>query len=155
LSTGAAFTIPAAFNMIIQLFPDPAEQARAIAIFGTSGALGNIGGLLIGGVLSQLATWHWIFWVVAIITLPIAIGSVFFIPNQKLPELSEKDGVRGRRWERLDMIGVSTLIGLSSFLTLLGCVADVLFVQSLSFFSSSLLRKDQTKGGEPLELSLL
>jgi hypothetical protein len=38
---GAAFTIPAAFNMLVKLFPDPRERARAIGIFGITGSIGN------------------------------------------------------------------------------------------------------------------
>jgi hypothetical protein len=36
---GAAFTIPAAFQMVIRTFPDPKEQGFALAIFGSSAAL--------------------------------------------------------------------------------------------------------------------
>jgi MFS family permease len=39
--TGAAFTIPAAFQMIVRLFPDPNEQGAALAVFGTAAALAN------------------------------------------------------------------------------------------------------------------
>jgi MFS family permease len=37
----AAITIPSALNLIVHLFPHPAEQARAIGIFGSVAALGN------------------------------------------------------------------------------------------------------------------
>jgi MFS family permease len=38
---GGALTIPSALNLIVQLFPEPQEQGRAIAMFGASGAIGN------------------------------------------------------------------------------------------------------------------
>jgi hypothetical protein len=38
---GGAMTIPSALNLIVQIFTDPQEQARAIALFGGAGAIGN------------------------------------------------------------------------------------------------------------------
>jgi MFS family permease len=38
---GGSLTIPSALNLIVQLFPEPQEQGRAIAMFGASGAIGN------------------------------------------------------------------------------------------------------------------
>ena len=55
---GASLTIPAATNLIIHLFPDPKEQAIAIALFGGSGAIANILGLIIGGAL-LVADYTW------------------------------------------------------------------------------------------------
>jgi MFS family permease len=39
--TGAAFTIPSALALIIRLFPDPAEQSKALGFFGSAAGLGN------------------------------------------------------------------------------------------------------------------
>jgi MFS family permease len=100
---GAAFTISSALNLIVRLFPDPAEQSRAISWFGSAGAFGNVGGLLIGGVLAEFATWHWIFWLITLIAVPIALVSFIFIPTQPLTPASERPG--------LDLIGITTLTG--------------------------------------------
>jgi len=41
----AVLTIPSAINMLIQMWPDPTEQAKKLALFGMAGALANtIGG---------------------------------------------------------------------------------------------------------------
>lgn len=37
----ASLTIPSALTLLVNLFPDPAEQARAIGVFGGCGAIGN------------------------------------------------------------------------------------------------------------------
>lgn len=37
----ASLTIPSALNLLVNLFPDPSEQARSIGVFGGSGAVGN------------------------------------------------------------------------------------------------------------------
>ncbi|QRW17197.1 major facilitator superfamily transporter [Rhizoctonia solani] len=48
---GASLTIPSSLNLIIQLFPDPQEQSRAIGLFGAMGAIGNVLGTIVGAVL--------------------------------------------------------------------------------------------------------
>jgi predicted MFS family arabinose efflux permease len=76
-------TIPSALSLIVQLFPDPSHQARAISLFGSAGAIGNVLGILIGAVLVQYASWSWIFWFVAIVGMGVAIICFFLIPNAK------------------------------------------------------------------------
>jgi hypothetical protein len=49
--------------MIVTLFDSPAEQARAIGAFAFTGAVGASAGLILGGLLVQYASWHWIFFV--------------------------------------------------------------------------------------------
>jgi MFS family permease len=100
---GGALTIPSALSLIVQLFPDPSHQARAIALFGSAGAIGNVLGILIGAVLVQYASWSWIFWFVAIVGVAIAAVCLLLIPNAKRN--------RGQR-VRFDAIGVSILTGM-------------------------------------------
>jgi MFS family permease len=80
---GGALTIPSALSLIVQLFPDPAHQARAISLFGSAGAIGNVLGILIGAALVQYSGWSWIFWFVAIIGILIGAVSLFLIPAAK------------------------------------------------------------------------
>lgn len=78
---GGALTIPSALSLIVQLFPDPTHQARAISLFGSAGAIGNVLGILIGAVLVQYAGWSWIFWFVAIVGVGIAAICLLLIPS--------------------------------------------------------------------------
>ncbi|KAH7090873.1 MFS general substrate transporter [Auriculariales sp. MPI-PUGE-AT-0066] len=55
----AAMTIPSSLTLLIRLFPDPAEQARAIGVYGGSAALGNVLGLILGALLIEYANWSW------------------------------------------------------------------------------------------------
>ncbi|MGC1214455.1 MAG: MFS transporter [Micromonospora sp.] len=64
---GGALTTAVSLGMIVRLFPQPAERARAIAVFSFTGAAGASIGLLVGGVLTDLAGWRSIF----LINLPI------------------------------------------------------------------------------------
>jgi EmrB/QacA subfamily drug resistance transporter len=66
---GGAMASAVTLGMIVRLFDQPTEQGRAIGAFSFVGAVGASAGLIIGGLLVQLASWHWIFFV----NLPIGL----------------------------------------------------------------------------------
>ncbi|GCB44870.1 transport integral membrane protein [Streptomyces sp. NL15-2K] len=66
---GGAMTSAVVLGMLVALFPEPREQARAIAVFSAVGAAGGALGTFLGGALTQALSWHWIF----LINLPIGI----------------------------------------------------------------------------------
>lgn len=64
----AVLTIPSAINMIVQMYPDPDEQAKKLGLFGMSGALANTIALVLAGVF-LLADWRWYFRFITILTV--------------------------------------------------------------------------------------
>ena len=68
---GGAMTSAVILGMIVTMFPEPKEQAKAIGIYGFVASAGGSIGLLAGGVLTDAINWHWIFF----INLPIAAGT--------------------------------------------------------------------------------
>jgi EmrB/QacA subfamily drug resistance transporter len=66
---GGAMASAVALGMIVKLFPEPLQQAKAIGVFSFVASGGASLGLLAGGVLTQVLSWHWIFFV----NLPIGI----------------------------------------------------------------------------------
>jgi MFS family permease len=60
---GAAMASAVTLGMIVRLFDSPAEQNRAMGAFAFTGAAGASAGLILGGLLVQYASWHWIFFV--------------------------------------------------------------------------------------------
>jgi EmrB/QacA subfamily drug resistance transporter len=58
-----------AFSLIVVLFTEPSERAKAMGVFGCVMAGGGSIGVLAGGVLTDLVGWHWIF----LVNLPIGI----------------------------------------------------------------------------------
>ena len=60
---GGALTSAVILGMIVTMFPEPGEQARAIGVFAFVASAGGAVGLLVGGVLTQSINWHWIFFV--------------------------------------------------------------------------------------------
>jgi EmrB/QacA subfamily drug resistance transporter len=66
---GAAIITAVSLSLITTLFEEPTERAKAIAIYGFMNAIGGCIGELLGGLLTQLLGWHWIF----LISVPIGL----------------------------------------------------------------------------------
>jgi len=66
---GGAMTSAVILGMVVTLFPEPHEQARAIGIYSFVAAAGASIGLLAGGFLTDALNWHWIF----LVNIPIGI----------------------------------------------------------------------------------
>src|SRR3954462_1460725 len=68
---GGAMTSAVILGMIFTMFPDPREQARAMGVFSFVASGGGSVGLIAGGVLTDVISWHWIFF----INIPIGIAT--------------------------------------------------------------------------------
>ena len=66
-----AMTSAVILGMVVTMFPEPREQAKAIGVYSFVAAAGASIGLLMGGVLTQAINWHWIFFV----NIPIGIAT--------------------------------------------------------------------------------
>jgi EmrB/QacA subfamily drug resistance transporter len=71
---GGAMTSAVVLGMIVTMFPEPREQAKAIGVYAFVASAGGSVGLLAGGVLTQSINWHWIFFV----NIPIGIATMAF-----------------------------------------------------------------------------
>jgi EmrB/QacA subfamily drug resistance transporter len=71
---GGAMTSAVILGMIVTMFPEPGEQAKAIGVYSFVASAGGSVGLLLGGVLTEAISWHWIFFV----NLPIAVVTGIF-----------------------------------------------------------------------------
>src|SRR5213595_2897210 len=58
---GGALTSSVILGMIVTMFPEPREQAKAMGVFSFVAAGGGSVGLIAGGILTDLINWHWIF----------------------------------------------------------------------------------------------
>jgi EmrB/QacA subfamily drug resistance transporter len=69
---GGALTSAVVLGMVVTMFPEPREQAKAIGVYGFVASAGGSIGLLAGGVITDLISWHWIFFV----NLPIGVAAI-------------------------------------------------------------------------------
>jgi len=67
---GGAVASAVILGMIVTMFPEPREQAKAIGIYSFVASAGASIGLLLGGVLTEAINWHWIFFV----NLPVGVA---------------------------------------------------------------------------------
>ena len=66
-----------ALALIMGLFREPAERAKAMGVFGFVMSGGGAVGVLLGGVLTGLLTWEWIF----LVNVPIGIAVWLLVPG--------------------------------------------------------------------------
>jgi EmrB/QacA subfamily drug resistance transporter len=71
---GGALTSAVILGMIVTMFPEPREQAKAIGAYTFVAVAGGSIGLLAGGLLTEAINWHWIFFV----NLPIGVATGLF-----------------------------------------------------------------------------
>lgn len=69
---GGALASAVILGMIVGLYPEPGDQARAIGVYGFTSAGGASIGLILGGVITQTVGWHWAF----LINVPIGVVSL-------------------------------------------------------------------------------
>src|SRR5260370_35268767 len=70
---GGAVSSAVILGMVVTMFPEPAERARAIGIFSFVASAGASVGLLAGGIITQAVSWHWIFFVNLPMRIVIAV----------------------------------------------------------------------------------
>src|SRR3981081_4485947 len=85
---GGAVSSAVILAMIVTLFPEPFERAKAFGIFGFIASAGAAVGLLAGGLITGTVSWHWIFFV----NLPIGLGAAGL--PALLPESDKGIGIR-------------------------------------------------------------
>jgi EmrB/QacA subfamily drug resistance transporter len=85
---GGALTSAVILGMIVTMFPEQREQAKAIGVYSFVASAGASLGLLLGGVLTEALSWHWIFFV----NLPIGIAAG--VLASRLVESDEGIGIR-------------------------------------------------------------
>jgi EmrB/QacA subfamily drug resistance transporter len=91
---GGALVSAVALSLTMTLFTEPADRAKAMGIFGFVLSGGGTAGVLLGGVLTDLLSWHWIF----LVNLPVGVA-VFVLSLRLLP------ATPGTATGRLDVAG--------------------------------------------------
>jgi EmrB/QacA subfamily drug resistance transporter len=92
---GGALASAVTLGMIVTMFPEPREQAKAIGVYGFVASAGGSIGLLVGGALTDAISWHWIFFVnvpIGIVTGVLAMRLVEGRPGLGIREGADVPG---------------------------------------------------------------
>jgi EmrB/QacA subfamily drug resistance transporter len=100
--TAEALAAPASLGLIALLFTDAKERARALGVWGGLAALGGTSGYVISGLLTDLASWRWIFF----INLPAAVLVLLLLPRLVAESRMARDEGAG-----LDVLGAAVSTG--------------------------------------------
>ncbi|WP_439527586.1 MFS transporter [Pannonibacter sp.] len=95
---GAALFSPAAFSLLLAVFPSEQQRNRALGAWTAVAASGFVAGLILGGIITDLMGWRWVLW----INVPIGaivIACAGMLPAGK-PDASTASG-------RLDVLGAA------------------------------------------------
>jgi EmrB/QacA subfamily drug resistance transporter len=96
---GGAVVSAVALSLMMTLFTDGAERAKAMGIFGFVASGGGSIGVLLGGVLTDVLDWHWIF----LVNVPVGIA-VFILTLKLVPSAFERAENR-----QIDIVGAVTV----------------------------------------------
>src|SRR5512132_2996517 len=96
---GGAVASAVSLSLMMTLFTEPAERAKAMGIFGFVAAGGGSLGVVLGGVLTDLISWHWIF----LVNVPI--GALVIFLSMRLLPTERAEAMSGR----LDVAGAVTV----------------------------------------------
>lgn len=99
----AAAMTPSALALLLAAHHDEIQRGRAIGIWGGLGGIGATAGLLVGGALTTIGDWTWVFW----INVPVCIA-VLAASRSMLPDPVRRSG-RSTEWPAaLALCGVLT-----------------------------------------------
>jgi EmrB/QacA subfamily drug resistance transporter len=84
-----------ALSLIVTLFTEPGERAKAMGVFGFVAAGGGTIGVLLGGILTSALNWHWIFLVNVPIGVAVLVLARLVLPGAHEPAASRRLDVAG------------------------------------------------------------
>src|SRR5215207_10195811 len=92
---GGAIVSAVALSLMMMLFTEPGERAKAMGIFGFVASGGGSLGVLLGGILTDVLDWHWIFLVNVPIGVAVVVLSLRIIPGERAAAVAQRLDVGG------------------------------------------------------------
>jgi EmrB/QacA subfamily drug resistance transporter len=92
---GGAVVSAVALSLMMTLFTEPTERAKAMGIFGFVASGGGSIGVLLGGLITNALDWHWIFLVNLPVGVAVVVFSLMLLPAARIPAASRRLDVAG------------------------------------------------------------
>jgi EmrB/QacA subfamily drug resistance transporter len=127
---GGATVTAVALSLIMDLFSEPADRAKAMGVYGFVCAGGGSIGVLLGGLLTGTLDWHWIF----LVNLPI--GVVVCVLSLRLLPVGHKAGA-SRNVDVAGAVAVTTSILLATYAIVGGNEAGWRSTETLGLLAAS------------------
>ena len=113
---GGAVSSAVILAMVVTMFPEPNERAKAFGIFSFVASAGAAVGLVAGGLITQAVTWHWIFFVNLPIGIVTAVLAARLLENDRGLGLARGADVVGAVMVTAAlMLGVYTIVQTSDY----------------------------------------
>jgi EmrB/QacA subfamily drug resistance transporter len=80
---GAALVAPAALSIVTTSFAEGPDRTKAMGVWGAIAAGGGAVGLLLGGILTDLLSWEWIFFINVPVGIAAFVLSLRFVPESR------------------------------------------------------------------------
>jgi EmrB/QacA subfamily drug resistance transporter len=96
---GGAVASAVSLSLMMTIFTEPADRAKAMGVFGFVAAGGGSIGVLLGGILTDVLDWHWIFLVNFPVGILVYVLSLRLLPAARVPSAAA----------RLDLAGAVTV----------------------------------------------
>lgn len=139
---GGAVVSAVALSLIMNIFTEEAERAKAMGVYGFVSAGGGSIGVLLGGILTSALDWHWIFLVNIPIGVLVFVLCLFLLPHQHMLHVPKRIDIAGAATVTLSLmlavyavvngndVGWLSLQTLGMLVTAAGLLAFFLFLES-------------------------
>jgi len=127
---GGAVVSAVSLSLIMNLFTEPGERAKAMGVYGFVCAGGGSIGVLLGGLLTDALSWHWIF----LVNLPIGVA-VYALCVALLPD--DRGHAHGERLDVTGAVAVTSALMLAVYAIVNGNEAGWTSVQTLGLLATA------------------
>ena len=131
---GGAIVAAVALSLIMTLYTEPAERAKAMGVIGFVAAGGGSIGVILGGVLTDALSWHWIFLVNVPVGIAVVVASLAVLPAGRLPGASHRLDVAGA-------VTITSALVLAVYAIVNGNEAGWTSAQTLGLLAASALHR--------------
>ena len=106
MGVGGALIMPTTLSILVNVFGNPRERARAIAIWTAVSGLGIAVGPILGGALMRSFGWSSVFWINVPLLVVALLGALHVVPDSRDPHATRLDPVGAL----LSITGISSLV---------------------------------------------
>lgn len=106
MGAGGALIMPTTLSILVNVFGDPRERAKAIAGWTAASGAGIAVGPIVGGALMRNFSWSSVFWINVPLLLAAFIGALHLVPDSRDPHATRLDPIGAV----LSIAGISTLV---------------------------------------------